>query len=70
MAYQRQIPGGPFLNETATAQRQIPGGPFVNETVAAAGGSTITTATLPAGLGAMGSGQTRAIQSAGVSYMG
>ena len=35
-----------------------------------AGGSTITTATLPAGLGAMGSGQTRAIQPAGLSYMG
>ena len=37
---------------------------------AAAAGSTITTATLPAGVGHMGSGQTRAIQSAGVSYMG
>ena len=37
---------------------------------AAPAGSTITTATLPAGLGAMGSGQTRAIQPAGLSYMG
>ena len=37
---------------------------------AAAAGSTITTATLPAGVGHMGSGKTRAIQSAGVSYMG
>jgi len=33
MGFQRQIPGGPFVNETATAQRQIPGGPFINETV-------------------------------------
>jgi len=35
---QRQIPGGKFVNETATAQRQIPGSAFVNETAAAAGG--------------------------------
>lgn len=33
MSTQRQIPGGPYVNETATAQRQIPGGPFINETV-------------------------------------
>jgi hypothetical protein len=30
---QRQIPGGPFVNETGTRQAQIPGGAFVNETV-------------------------------------
>lgn len=36
MAAERQIPGGPFLNEVGTAQRQIPGGPFANETVSAA----------------------------------
>jgi len=38
--------------------------------VGAAGGATITTATLPAGVGALGSGQTRAILPAGVGYMG
>jgi hypothetical protein len=42
MAAERQIPGGPFLNEVGTAQRQIPDGPFVNETVSVAGGSTVT----------------------------
>jgi hypothetical protein len=31
MGFQRQIPGGPFLNEAGYAQRQIPGGPFLNE---------------------------------------
>lgn len=36
MATERKIPGGPFVNETATKQRQIPGGAFVNETVSAA----------------------------------
>lgn len=30
---QRQIPVGPFVNETGTRQAQIPGGAFVNETV-------------------------------------
>ena len=35
MGFQRQIPGGPFLNEVGSAQRQIPGGPFVNETFVA-----------------------------------
>lgn len=39
MAAERQIPGGPFLNEVGTAQRQIPGGPFANETVSAGGGA-------------------------------
>lgn len=38
MTTQRQIPGGPFVNETGTRQAQIPGGPFVNETAAAGGG--------------------------------
>lgn len=33
---ERQIPGGPFLNETTDDQAQIPGGPLVNQT---AGGS-------------------------------
>jgi len=41
---ERQVPGGPFVNETGTAQRQIPGGPFVNETVSA-GTSTYTLST-------------------------
>lgn len=41
---ERQIPGGPFLNEVGAAQRQIPGGPFVNETVAT-GGPTVPTLT-------------------------
>lgn len=27
---ERQIPGGPFVNETGTDQQQIPGGPFLN----------------------------------------
>ena len=31
MGYQRQIPGGPFVNERGFAQRQIPGGAFLNE---------------------------------------
>lgn len=30
---QRQVPGGPYVNEKATAQRQIPGGPYINEKV-------------------------------------
>lgn len=38
---ERQIPGGPFVNETGTAQRQIPGAPFINETVAAAGAAFV-----------------------------
>ena len=33
MAAQRQIPGGPYLNESGSSQRQIPGGPYANETV-------------------------------------
>jgi hypothetical protein len=33
MAIGRQIPGGPFVNETQTKGRQIPGGPFVNEII-------------------------------------
>jgi len=41
MTTQRQVPGGPFVNETATAQRQIPGGPFINEKVAAAPSSFV-----------------------------
>lgn len=32
MAQQQQLPGGPYLNETVTAQAQVPGGPYVNET--------------------------------------
>jgi len=43
MAAERQVPGGPFVNEVGTAQRQVPGGPFVNET-AGSGGSDITIA--------------------------
>lgn len=39
MSTQRQIPGGPYVNETATRQAQVPGGAFVNETVSAAAGS-------------------------------
>jgi hypothetical protein len=31
---QRQIPGGPFVNETSTAQRMIPGWLYINEIVA------------------------------------
>jgi hypothetical protein len=46
MTAQRQVPAGPFVNETATAQYQIPGGPFINETVAAAGGA-LPTLSLP-----------------------
>lgn len=34
---ERQVPGGPFVNESGTAQRQVPGGPFVNETVSTGG---------------------------------
>jgi hypothetical protein len=45
MAAERQIPGGPFVNETGTAQRQIPGGPFVNETAGAVATYTMTQAT-------------------------
>lgn len=36
MSTQRQVPGGPYVNETQTKERQIPGAQFVNETVAAA----------------------------------
>jgi hypothetical protein len=49
MTYERQIPGGPYIDETATAQRQIPGGPFVDEVavipsiVAARPASDVTT---------------------------
>ena len=46
MTTQRQIPGGPFINETATAQRQIPGGSFINETVVVGGGGTTYTQTV------------------------
>ncbi len=45
MAAQRQIPGGPFVNETATGQRQIPGGPYINEQWAPA--PTLPTLSLP-----------------------
>jgi hypothetical protein len=46
MAAERQIPGGPFVNETGTAQRQIPGGSFVNETAGTAPATyTLTSAT-------------------------
>lgn len=33
MTTERQVPGGPFVNETTTSQRQIPGGPYLNDTV-------------------------------------
>ena len=33
MSTERQIPGGPFVNQTATAQRQIPGAQFLNDTI-------------------------------------
>jgi hypothetical protein len=36
MSTEYQIPGGPYVNETGTAQRQIPGGPYINETVSSA----------------------------------
>ncbi len=36
MSAERQIPGGPFVNETGSNEQQIPGGPFINETVSAA----------------------------------
>ena len=69
MTIERAAPEG-WLQQTTSLERVTPTG-VVNETVAAApAGSSITTATLPAGLGAMGSGQTRAIQPAGLSYMG
>ena len=67
MAY-RLIPGVGLVDSSTTLL--VPGVGIVNKTAAAAGGSTITTATLPAGLGAMGSGQSRSIQPAGLSYMG
>jgi hypothetical protein len=39
---ERLIPGGPFVNETGSAQRLIPGGPFVDETVSAGGGVSVS----------------------------
>jgi len=44
MATERLVPGGAYVNETATAQRLVPGGAYVNETVSvpapsAAGGA-------------------------------
>ena len=66
MTIERASPEG-WLQQTTSLERVTPTG-FVNETVAAA--APASTATLPAGLGAMGSGKTRAIQSAGLSYMG
>ena len=39
---QRQIPGGPFVNEVGTAQRQVPGGAFVNETTSTGGAYALT----------------------------
>ena len=35
MATERLVPGGAYVNETATAQRLVPGGAYVNETAAA-----------------------------------
>ncbi len=35
MSTQRQIPGGPFVNETSDGQRQIPGRQYLNESGAA-----------------------------------
>ena len=55
MATERQVPGGPYVNETATAERQIPGGQYINETVAAAGGE-VNRIRFPAQVSAMGVG--------------
>ena len=66
MAVTRSTPTG-WVQQTKTLARATPIG-WINETVAAA--APASTATLPAGLGAMGSGKTRASQSAGLSYMG
>lgn len=33
MSRESQIPGGCFINETATRESQIPGGCFINETI-------------------------------------
>jgi hypothetical protein len=49
MTAQRQIPGGPFVNETATAQRQIPGGPFINEVVPSSNLPTLSAPTIVPG---------------------
>jgi len=35
MATERLVPGGAYVNETATAQRLVPGKQYVNETVSA-----------------------------------
>ena len=42
MSAERQVPGGPYVNETATQQRQLPGWQYINETAAAGGGTAIT----------------------------
>jgi hypothetical protein len=39
---QRQIPGGPFVNEVGTVQRQVPGGPFINERFSAPTNPTLS----------------------------
>jgi hypothetical protein len=42
MAAERQIPGGPCVNETTTKQEVIPGGPAINEgTDGGVGGATV-----------------------------
>jgi len=62
------IPGAGILTNPASGKELlVPGAGVFAEGPEAAPAST---ATLPAGLGAMGSGKTRAIQSAGLSYMG
>lgn len=50
MAAQRQVPGGPYVNEVGAAQRQIPGGPYINEVAGGGGGDTTApTLTSPTG---------------------
>lgn len=49
MTTQRQIPGGPYVNETGTRQAQIPGGPYLNDAVAGGGGGGGSAITIAAG---------------------
>jgi hypothetical protein len=50
MTTQRQIPGGPYVNETGARQAHIPGGPYLNDT-ASAPDTTAPTLSSPVGAG-------------------
>lgn len=50
MATERQMPGGPYINETDSAQRQVPGGAFLSGTAATAAATSYSIAGPASGL--------------------